>query len=166
MLGGMGVQRLMTLGNQSSSPLQMGTRGGRDLPTSRGDEDPSWRWEDPPPPGGGSCCYSTIAFIITDHHINREFIPPGIGKIHLPPAATISMLSHGINEGVVLYIIVLSVQKLCYNQKTKKYSVFSLAECEFAQSYVICSLIGRCQTKYSGRLCQANRCCSCEEQGQ
>ena len=53
-LGGMGVQRLMTLGNQSSSPLQMGTRGGRDLPTSRGDEDPSWRWEDPPPPGGGA----------------------------------------------------------------------------------------------------------------
>ena len=71
-----------------------------------------------------------------------------------------------INEGVVLYIIVLSVQKLCYNQKTKKYSVFSLAECEFAQSYVICSLIDRCQTKYSGRVCQANRCCSCEEQGQ
>ena len=103
--GGEGGSVSSTTRNQSSSPLQMGTRGGRDLPTSRGDEDPSWRWEDPPPPGGGSCCYSTIAFIITDHHINREFIPPGIGKIHLPPAASIPMfinhtvliLSYGLN---------------------------------------------------------------------
>ena len=105
-LGGMGVQRLMTLGNQSSSPLQMGTRGGRDLPPSRWDEDPAWRGEDPPPPRGGELLLTRIiAFIITDHHINRELIPPGMGKIHLPPAATISMfinhsvliLSYGLN---------------------------------------------------------------------
>ena len=96
--GGEGGSVSSTTRNQSSSPLQMGTRGGRDLPPSRWDEDPAWRGEDPPPPRGG-------AFINTDHHINRELIPPGTGKIHLPPAATISMfinhsvliLSYGLN---------------------------------------------------------------------
>ena len=46
------------------------------------------------PQGGKLLLTRIIAFIITDHHINREFIPPGIGKIHLPPAATISMFIH------------------------------------------------------------------------
>ena len=69
-------------GGEGSSHLQRGWRSLLEVGRSTS-------------PRGGSCCYSTIAFIITDHHINREFIPPGIGKIHLPPAATISMLSHG-----------------------------------------------------------------------
>ena len=62
----MGEQRLMTLGNQSSSQLHMGTIGGRDPPTPRRDEDPSWGWEDPSPPGGEADVTFPMLFIIKD----------------------------------------------------------------------------------------------------
>ena len=37
----------MTLGNQSSSQLQMGANRKGDPPSPKGDEDPLWDWEDP-----------------------------------------------------------------------------------------------------------------------
>ena len=43
----MGEQLLMTLGNHSSSQLQMGPNQKRGPPTLRRDEDPSWDCEDP-----------------------------------------------------------------------------------------------------------------------
>ena len=53
-----------TTRNQSSSQLPMGTSGGRDPPTSRRDEDPSWGWEDPVPPGGEAATILSMLFII------------------------------------------------------------------------------------------------------
>ena len=94
--GGMGVQRLMTLGNQSSSPLQMGTSGGWDLPPLRWDEDPTWRGEDPSPPGGELLllfqCFLSSRIIIISITGNPTWEGEDPAS---PPPATLPMLING-----------------------------------------------------------------------
>ena len=62
----------MTLGNQSSSKLQMGSSRNRDpLKLSR-DEDPSWDLEDPPKPRRKPSRTYSVLFIVKtfiNHHL-------------------------------------------------------------------------------------------------
>ena len=64
MWGRLGKPGLMTLGNQSSSELQMGSSRNRSPPSPRRDEDPSWDSEDPPKPRRKPPRTYSVLFII------------------------------------------------------------------------------------------------------
>ena len=73
----------MTLGNQSSSKLQMGSSRNRDPLTLSRDEDPSWDLEDPPKPRRKPSRTYSMLFIIKNLHKQSSHSPSFLGSIRI-----------------------------------------------------------------------------------
>ena len=92
----MGELRLMTLGNQGSSQLQMGGNRKRAPPSPKRDEVPSLDWEGPHQLGEELPITNTALFIIkniTNHHPTVDPFWSWEGPHQLPLQCTVLMVA-------------------------------------------------------------------------